>query len=274
MHKDYEAYENKKKHLLNIMEKYAVQDVIVAFSGGVDSTLLLKIAAIYALRNGTQVYGVTASTMLHPACEVKSAALVAEQIGAEHIVMEVDELKDAGIRNNPIDRCYLCKRHLFEKMRILGEEKKAAIIIEGTNQDDLGVYRPGIKAVRELGIISPLAEAGMTKEDVRMLAEEYGLSTARRASVPCLATRFPYGTHLTSQAMEQVDRAEYFIKELGFYNVRIRIYDTLIRIEVDDSDLEKLVRHRKEMVKYLKQLGYHYITIDLEGFRSGSMDEV
>lgn len=262
----------KKDQLLDKMSQYAMQDVMVAFSGGVDSSLLLKLACEAAGATGKKVYGITMQTKLHPVGEIEEAGKIAEEIGAIHIVIYVDELEEAGIQNNPVDRCYLCKKRIFQRMRNKAEGMGIHTILEGTNEDDLHVYRPGIKALRELGIISPLAEAHLTKEEVRMLAEEYGLSVASKPAVPCLATRFPYGAALTYEKMQQVENGEAYLKSLSDGNIRLRVHGDIARIEVDGDNLPILVQRRAEVTEHLKQLGYRYITLDLEGFRSGSMD--
>ena len=199
------SYVEKKVQLFKIIDEYAAQDVMVAFSGGVDSTMLLMLCCEAAKKTGKQVYGVTMQTVLHPARELEEAGAACSEIGATHLVIKIDELQDAGIMNNPIDRCYLCKKYLFLRLRREAERLGISVIMEGTNEDDLHVYRPGIKALRELEIISPLAQAGLTKQEVRMLATEYGLSVASKPSAPCLATRFPYGTELTYEKMAQVE---------------------------------------------------------------------
>ncbi|MDE6891142.1 MAG: ATP-dependent sacrificial sulfur transferase LarE [Lachnospiraceae bacterium] len=262
----------KKELLLQIMKDFSEKDLIVAFSGGVDSSLLLKIACDFAKEKGSAVYAVTMQTKLHPAGDMADARKICAEIGARHLVITVDELQEAGILNNPTNRCYLCKKHLFMKMLEKAESLGVSTIIEGTNEDDLHVYRPGIRALKELCIISPLAEAGMTKQDVRNLAEEYGLSAASKPSTPCLATRFPYGTALSYKAMALVEKGETYLKNLGFYNVRLRIHDRIARIETDKAAFPALLQHSGEITAYLKSLGYDYITLDLEGFRSGSMD--
>ncbi len=262
----------KKELLLQIMKDFSDKDLIVAFSGGVDSSLLLKIACDFAKEKGSAVYAVTMQTKLNPAGDMADARKICAEIGARHLVITVDELQEAGILNNPINRCYLCKKHLFMKMLERAKSLGVSTIIEGTNEDDLHVYRPGIRALKELCIISPLAEAGMTKQDVRNLAEEYGLSAASKPSTPCLATRFPYGTVLSYEAMALVEKGEAYLKNLGFYNVRLRIHDRIARIETDKAAFPALLQHSEEITAYLKSLGYDYITLDLEGFRSGSMD--
>lgn len=265
-------YHIRQQKFMELMENYTNEDVIVAFSGGVDSTLLLKTACDLAARKGHTVYAVTIHTTLHPMNEIQITEQMAKEAGAIHAVIQVDELQNAGIMNNPVNRCYLCKKYLFARLREMAENRKIEIIMDGTNEDDLHVYRPGIQALQELQIISPLAEAGMTKEDVRKMAEEYGLSAANKPSAPCLATRFPYGTELTYEKMQNVEKAEAYIKMLGFYNIRLRVHEDLARIEVDSCDIIKLLENREAIVSYLKNLGYAYVTVDLEGFRSGSMD--
>lgn len=266
-------YPEKKKALLQKMKAYATRDVMVAFSGGVDSSLLLKLACDAAAESGKMVYAATVKTRLHPLAELEEAAEICAQMGARHILLTVDELKEAGITDNPVDRCYRCKRHLFRQMLAKAAELGVTTLLEGTNEDDLHVYRPGIRALEELAVISPLAQAALTKQEVRELAGEYGLSVATKPAAPCLATRFPYGTILTHEKMRQVEKGEAFLKGLGLRNVRLRVHGEIARIEVDRQAFPELMEHREEILSHLKDLGYHYITLDLEGFRSGSMDE-
>ncbi len=232
----------------------------------------MKMACGAAQKNGKKVYAATIHTRLHPLKEIEETKDICREIGAEHIILKVDELKEAGIMDNPVNRCYLCKKQIFLKIKEKASELGAGTILEGTNEDDLHVYRPGIKALRELGIVSPLAEAGLCKKEVRTLAAEYGLKTSSKPSAPCLATRFPYGTALDYEKLARVEKGEDYLKALGFQNVRLRIHDDTARIEVDEDAFERLMEHRKEIIARLKELGYVYITLDLEGFRSGSMD--
>lgn len=262
----------KKQKLMEYMKEYTSQDVMIAFSGGVDSTLLLKAACEMANKNSRKVYAVTIHTTLHPMNEIQLTKQLAEEIGAIHLVVQVNELENAKISENPVNRCYLCKKYLFTKLREMAHDMEIETIMDGTNEDDLHVYRPGLQALSELQIKSPLADAEMTKEDVRKMADEYGLSVAKRPSAPCLATRFPYGTKLSYEEMNKVELGEDYIKSLGFYNVRIRVHEDIARIEVDSQDLNQLLIHRVDIINHLKKLGYAYVTIDLEGFRSGSMD--
>ena len=265
-------YQRKKELLLQEMKQYTREDAMVAFSGGVDSSLLLKIACDLAIESRVNIYAVTMQTKLHPSGELEDTKKICKEIGAVHVIITVDELQEAGILNNPADRCYLCKKHLFTKMLEKAKTLGINTVIEGTNEDDLHVYRPGIRALKELGIISPLAGAGLTKEDVRRLAKEYGLSVASKPSTPCLATRFPYGTVLSYEDMAQVAKGEAYLKNLGFYNVRLRVHGQIVRIETDKAAFPLLMQHNEEITAYLKSLGYDYVTLDLEGFRSGSMD--
>lgn len=263
---------NKIEKLQRLMSGYACEDVAVAFSGGVDSSLLLKLACQAAKRSGKKVYGILLHTMLHPSGDVEEARQTAEEIGAEFLALELDELSGAGIEDNPLDRCYRCKKYLFERLIQKAETFGVSTILEGTNEDDLHVYRPGIRAVRELGIHSPLAEAGLSKAEVRELAREYGISAAGKPSTPCLATRFPYGTRLTYEEMRRVEKGEAYLRGLGLYNVRLRVHGEIARIETDASDFAALLEKREEAAVFIKELGYRYVTLDLEGFRSGSMD--
>ncbi len=290
---NYEALKEK-------IEQYLPEGIVVAFSGGVDSALLLKMACLAAGR-GEAVYAVTVRTKLHPTREMEEAAAMAKEFGVPHRVLEIDELAEAGIETNPVNRCYLCKLSIFRKIKELAEELGAGCVLEGTNEDDLHQYRPGIRALLELGILSPLAEFGLRKEDVRELAAYLGISAAKRPSAPCLATRLPYGTRIEYGLLARIDEGERYLRALGCYNVRLRVHELteevnaglqnmgenqrdgcgsgvengrkwLARIEVDQEDMAKLLDHRNELVDKIKGLGFGRVSLDLEGFRSGSMD--
>ncbi len=267
------SYEEKREALLGRIAEYALEDMIIAFSGGVDSSLLLKLACDAVVKTGKKVYGILLHTMLHPKAELKEAESVAKEAGALFRVLRIDELEGAGIEENPVDRCYRCKRYLFRELQKEAELLGVSRILEGTNEDDLHVYRPGIRAVRELGIVSPLADAGLTKSDVRRLAGEYGISVSGKPSTPCLATRFPYGVRLTYEAMRKVEQGESYLRSLGLGNVRLRVHGNLARLEVDTDEIGRVTERREDIAGYLKNLGYNYVTLDLEGFRTGSMDE-
>lgn len=266
-------YREKTEKLHKLLQELTQSDIAVAFSGGVDSSLLLKLACIHSRENQTTVYAYTAATQLHPAVDLELAKQVAAEIGAEHVILQIRELYQAGIENNPENRCYLCKKKIFQTMLEDMRERNVSLLMEGSNLDDTKVYRPGLKAIAELGVKSPLMEAGFTKAEVRRLAAELQISTADRPSTPCMATRFPYGTKLTMEKLKKVEQAETFLGTFGFGNIRLRVHDNVARVEIDENCFEKLLTHRGEIIRYLKELGFDYITLDLEGFRSGSMDK-
>ncbi len=265
-------YDKRKKALLDRISAYAAEDTAVAFSGGADSTLLLRLVCGAAKKTGKRVAAVTVQTRLHPAGEIREAARTAAALGAEHRVIAVDELAEAGIFDNPADRCYRCKKLLFTKIRKFSVAEGIPRILEGTNEDDMHVYRPGIRALRELGIISPLADAGFTKAQVRRLAGEYGLAAAKKPASPCMATRFPYGARLSYEAMDRAAEGEAYLRARGFYNVRLRVHGDIARLEVDAEDFLRILAFREDVTARMKELGYRYVALDLEGFRSGSMD--
>lgn len=270
---DLQPYGDKKIELHRRMDEVTNDNVVIAFSGGVDSSLLVKLACMYAAPKKKTVYAVTISSELQPAMDAPIAATVAAEAGAIHRIIYTNELSSAGIGNNPKDRCYLCKKYLFSRLKEFAAGEGITAILEGTNEDDLHVYRPGLRAIRELGIESPLANVGLTKEQVRKMAQELGISVAKRPSMPCLATRFPYGTELTLEKLKKVEDGENYVRSLGFRNVRLRVHGDIVRIEVDRETLGSLVVQQEAVTAYLKAVGYKYITLDLEGFRSGSMDE-
>lgn len=265
-----------KKLFTAYAEKY--DNIVVAYSGGVDSSLVLRLVLEAAAGDLVKVYAVTVRTLLHPSGEWQEAGQTAEKLGAVHRLVDVDELREAGIENNPVNRCYLCKKAMFSKLKasILSEIPPAekTLFLDGTNADDLKEYRPGLKALAELGIVSPLVAAGLTKPEVRQLAAEYGLTSAQKPSMPCLITRLPYGQKVDYDILQRIDEGEKYVRSLGFYNVRLRCHGNIARLEVDGEALPELTRPaiREPVVKYLKGLGFDYITLDLEGFRSGSMD--
>lgn len=265
-------FELKCQKLTNLIEKYTKNDIVVAFSGGVDSSLLLKIACESAKIHKKKVYAVILYTTLHTVKELDFTVKNAVKMGAVHKIIEIDVLKEAGIENNPKDRCYLCKKYMFSKVTEFAKSVGADVVIDGTNADDIKVYRPGIKALAELGILSPLCEVGMTKEEVRALASKYSISASQKPSTPCLATRFEYGLKLDYDKIRIVEKAEEYIRSFGFYNVRLRVHGSIARIEVDAEDMPLLINKKEDIVSYVKNLGFKYITLDLEGFTSGSMD--
>lgn len=254
------------------MRELVSEDICLAFSGGVDSSLLLKAAADAAAETGKKVYAVTFDSRLHPSCDLRIARQVAGELGGIHQVMEVDELEQEEIRMNPVNRCYLCKRHLFMTLKKLAGEKGIRRILDGTNEDDMHVYRPGIRALKELGIISPLAELHITKEAVKGMASEYGISVASRPSTPCMATRLPYNTRIDYDVLDRIAQGEAYLRDVLPGNVRLRLHGGIARLEVDNEAFARLLDMRADVVRQLKGLGFTYVALDLEGFRSGSMD--
>lgn len=262
----------KKLLLQKQFKEYCGNDVCVAFSGGVDSSLVLVMACEAAAETGKKVYAVTMDTALHPKADVEIAKKVLEKTEAVHEILTLNELTVPEIHNNPRNRCYLCKKALYTRMLDFAGEKGAETLLEGSNEDDLHVYRPGLQAVRELGVKSPLADCGITKAEVRALAAEYGIPTADRPSAPCLATRLPYGAEIDLELLRRIDEGEKYLRETGIRNVRLRVHGQVTRIEVDETSFPEAIARRKEITEHLKKLGFLYITLDLEGFRSGSMD--
>lgn len=268
-----ETVRAKGKALQDWMQEHTKQDLCVAFSGGVDSSLLLKAAVLAAAGNGTKVYGVLFVSRLSPKADFEIAKKTAAECGAAFEVLSIDESGNEELLNNPRNRCYLCKKGLFQGLLEWAEGQGIQTVIEGTNADDLGVFRPGLKAVRELGVLSPLAELGITKEEVRLLAAGYGLSVASRPSSPCMATRIPYDTRLDFDQLEKLEEGEAFMKELGYGQVRLRLHGEILRIEILPEQMLALSGQAEQVVQKMKGLGFKYITLDLQGFRSGSMDE-
>lgn len=254
------------------MRSLAEEDICLAFSGGVDSSLLLKMAADAVALTGKTVYAVTFDSRLHPSCDLEIARRVAGELGGIHHVIEVDELEQEEIRQNPVNRCYLCKRHLFTTLKAFAEERGVRFVLDGTNEDDMHVYRPGIQALQELGIISPLAELHFTKKMVKELAAEYGISVAARPSTPCMATRLPYNTRIDYDVLARIAEGEEYLKGIVPGNVRLRLHGEIVRLEVDEGALGRVLEMRGQITEQLKRFGFVYVTLDLEGFRSGSMD--
>ncbi|OGW02621.1 MAG: TIGR00268 family protein, partial [Nitrospinae bacterium RIFCSPHIGHO2_02_FULL_39_82] len=245
--------------------------VIVAFSGGVDSTFLLKVAKDVL---GENVIGVTATSSTYPEREFKEAKRLAEEIGVRHIIIESEELNIDGFKENPPNRCYFCKGELFGKLREVANKNNIRFVADGSNLDDVSDYRPGRKAAEELGVRSPLKEAGLTKEDIRALSKELELKTWNKQSFACLASRFPYGKEITADKLSMVDKAEDFLLSMGFRQVRVRHYDEMARIEVSKDEIKKLFNNgtSEKISKRLKEIGFKYVTVDLEGYRTGSMN--
>ncbi|NOX98039.1 MAG: ATP-dependent sacrificial sulfur transferase LarE [Nitrospirae bacterium] len=262
--------ETKLKNLEKILKE--MQSILIAFSGGVDSTFLVKVAHDIL---GKEVLAVTAQSPSYPDSELQEARELAHKIGIEHLIIDSEELDNEDFAKNPPRRCYFCKKELFSKLVSLAGEKEIRWVADATNSDDEDDFRPGREAAKELKIRSPLLEAELDKNDIRRLSKELGLSTWDKPAYACLASRFPYGERITEEKLDKVDKAEAFLKNLGFRQLRLRHHDSLARIEVNKEDIPALLdeKRRKKIIAYLKNLGYRYITLDLQGYRTGSMNE-
>lgn len=267
-----ELTEKKEIQLQKLLNNLCREDIGIAFSGGVDSSLLLVMAWEQAKITKKKIYAFTMDTVLHPRGDLEAARKVIQRTGAIHVILKVDELTVPEIRENPVDRCYLCKRELYSRMVSYARQNGISTILEGSNEDDMHVYRPGIRAVKELGILSPLAECSITKEEVRFLAKKYKIQVAERPSSPCLATRLPYGQNIDLELLRRIDEAENMLRSRGYKNVRVRVHGNIMRLEIDPGDLKRVIEERETLISQLKKYGFGYLTLDLEGFRSGSMD--
>ncbi len=245
---------------------------VIAFSGGVDSTLLLSVAHEVL---GDNVMAVTVVSSFMPRHEKKESSEIANLIGARHEIVEIDESDIVGFTDNPADRCYICKKFLFSQVLDIAGSQGIACVMDATNADDTGDYRPGLRALRELDVRSPLLEAGLTKAEIREFSKERNLPSWGKPAMACLATRIPYGEKITKEKLRQIDEAEEFLRSLGFSNCRVRHHGKLARIEVLPKRIGQLMKpaQRRRVTEHLRALGFKYITVDIEGYRMGSLNE-
>lgn len=259
---------------LEVLKQYLreLNSAAIAFSSGVDSTFLLKVAHETL---GERVIAVTAKSCSFPKRELKEAEDFCKKEGIRHFICESEELEIEGFRENPKNRCYLCKRELFEKIKEIAAEHRIENVAEGSNMDDNGDYRPGLVAVAEMGIKSPLRAAGLNKAEIRFLSKGMGLPTWDKQSFACLSSRFVYGETITEEKLSMVDRAEQLLLDFGFHQVRVRIHGKMARIEVLPEEFDKLMKEevRREIITKFEEYGFTYVTMDLKGYRMGSMNE-
>ncbi|HYK87371.1 MAG TPA: ATP-dependent sacrificial sulfur transferase LarE [Acidobacteriota bacterium] len=265
------SLEEKEKRLDTLLGE--MNRVLVAFSGGVDSSYLAYKAHQVL---GSRALAVTAESASVPTHQREMAQRVADQFGFAHEIIYTDELDRPEYRANPVNRCYFCKDELFDKLGVLAKERGYAVILDGLNADDLGDYRPGRKAAQEHQVRSPLMEAGLSKQDIRELSRRVGLPTADQPASACLSSRFPYGIQITVEKLKQVDRGEEALREMGFRVFRVRHHEEMVRLEFGSEDLARVlnVETAARLTEIFKGLGYKYVTLDLEGYRSGSLNEV
>lgn len=262
--------ENKLEQLQNYIKELG--SVAIAFSSGVDSTFLLKVAHDVL---GDKAIAVTARSCSFPKRELDEAKAFCQKEGIRHFICDSEELEIEGFSQNPPNRCYLCKRELFEKIIDIAKENDIKYVAEGSNMDDNGDYRPGLIAVAELEVKSPLRAVGLSKAEIRTLSKELGLPTWDKQSFACLSSRFVYGESITEEKLNMVDKAEQLLLDMGFHQIRVRIHDKLARIEVDPCEFEKLIEKdaREEIVSKFKSYGFTYVSMDLAGYRMGSMND-
>ncbi|MDX2168790.1 MAG: ATP-dependent sacrificial sulfur transferase LarE [Deltaproteobacteria bacterium] len=246
--------------------------LVVAFSGGVDSSFLLQVAHAEL---GAAAVALTTRSPTAPEADETMARVLAEALGVEHVVVDANELHIPGYADNPVNRCFFCKGSLYTICRAEADRRGIAVVVDGVNLDDLGDYRPGLKAAEEHAVRHPLAEVGLSKDEIRRLSRQLGLPTADKPSSPCLSSRFPYGTRITLDGLRRVAGAEAALHRLGFRECRVRVHDPIARIEVPAADVARLAEPpvREAVVAALRALGFRYVTVDLQGFRSGSLNE-
>lgn len=255
------------------LKKYlsSLNSVAVAYSSGVDSTFLLKTAVDTLPRDN--VLALTAKSYSFPKRELDESIQFCKSENIRQIVFESEELSIDGFSNNPPDRCYICKKELFSKIKGIARENNINAVVEGSNADDINDYRPGMRAVAELEILSPLKKVGLTKNEIRALSKQLGLKTWNKQSFACLSSRFVYGEKITVQKLDMIDKSEQLLLDLGFKQVRVRIHNDVARIEVLPNEIERVMQFKDAIYSKFKEYGFRYVTLDLGGYRTGSMND-
>jgi len=248
-----------------------MKSAAIAYSGGVDSTFLLKVSHDVL---GENVIAVTATSSTYPQRELEQAKQFTKNMRIKHVIIKSEETEIDDFSKNPNDRCYYCKKELFSKIKQIANEEHFNYVLDGTNADDIDDYRPGLKALQELGVVSPLLDVGLTKKEIREISKEMNLDTWDKPAFACLASRFPYGIKITKSRLKQVEKAEMFLHAIGLKQFRVRYHNEIARVEVLKEDFQTILNHSQEIVKHFKKLGFKYVTLDIEGYRKGSMNEV
>jgi len=259
----------KLEQLKNNLRK--MESVAIAYSGGVDSTFLVNVAHEVL---GDKAVAITATSSTYPQRELEQAKKFTNNIGMKHIIINSEETEIDNFSKNPNNRCYYCKKELFSKIKQVATQEKLHHVLDGSNIDDTNDYRPGMKALEEFDVVSPLKDVGLTKQEIKELSRTMNLDTWDKSAFACLASRIPYGTEITKSLLDQIEKAESFLHYLGVKQFRVRHHKEIARIEVSKNDFQVILTNSDEIVKKFKELGFKYITLDIEGYRTGSLNEV
>lgn len=246
------------------------KSIVIAFSGGVDSTFLARVSKDVLNNN---ILLVTATSHTYPYYELEDAKKLAALLALEHMIIVSEEIDIPGFSDNPPDRCFYCKRELFRKIKHIATRKKYDVVFDGSNADDVNDYRPGMKAIMKAGVISPLKETGFSKEEIRLGSKQYNLPTADKPAYACLASRFPYGEKISIAKLERVEKTEFNIRQMGFSQFRVRSHDNLARLEFVPTEMDKAWNLRDKLNSVCIEAGYNFVTIDLKGYRTGAMNK-
>lgn len=270
-----ESIDKKETKLLDFIRQY--KSVLVAFSGGLDSTMVLW-ASVKAI-GADNVYAATSESASFASGEADDSRKFAVEVGLNserHIFLTTDELSNPEYTDNPTNRCYFCKNELFSKLKSVAEEYKIEITFDGSNASDVGDFRPGREAAKELGVASPLLEAGLNKDELRVMARKYNLSFSEKPAAACLASRFPYGTKITTEKLKQIDRAELVLHRLGFKGFRVRYHNEVARLELKPEDISRVLEAdiRAKIITEIKNTGFKFVSLDLEGYSTGSLNRL